>query len=63
MKNHIVSKKLVLITIAAELLIVVVTAWIAAGFPGLRHDDGPPLITIQLAPRVQTQSLVRAHSI
>lgn len=49
--------------ILAELLLIGLFAWIAAGVPGLRRDSDAPSVTIQFMPAHQPASPVRAHSI
>jgi hypothetical protein len=49
--------------IAAELLLIGLVAWIAAGAPGLGHDNAPPSVTIQFAPAHQPPAPARAYGI
>ena len=60
-KGLIISRRASATVIAAELVLVLLVAWIYAGMPGLRRDAGPATITIQFGP--VTPSLARSHQI
>jgi hypothetical protein len=49
--------------ILAEMLLIGLVAWIAAGVPGLRQDSSAPSVTIQFAPAHQPAAPGRAHNI
>jgi hypothetical protein len=63
MRNFRISGRAFSAVVLAELLAIGLIAWIAAGVPGLRHDDGPPSVTIQFAPGHEPPAPVRAYGI
>lgn len=63
MRNITISGRAFSVVILAELLLIGLIAWIAAGVPGLRQDSGAPSVTIQFAPPHAPPAPVRAHSI
>ena len=63
MRNITISGRAFSVVILAELLLIGLIAWIAAGVPGLRQDSGAPSVTIQFAPQHAPAAPVRAHSI
>jgi hypothetical protein len=63
MRNITISGRAFSVVILAELLLIGLIAWIAAGVPGLRQDSGAPSVTIQFAPPHQPPAPVRAQSI
>lgn len=48
--------------IVAELLLVLLIAWVYAGMPWLNRDTGPATVTIQFAPPTHPP-LARSHQI
>jgi hypothetical protein len=50
-------------TIGLELVLLGFAAWIMAGVPGIRKDEGPPSVTIQFAPFPAPNTIVRTHNI
>lgn len=63
MRNVKISGRLFTAVILAELAVIALTAWIAAGVPGLRSASGAPSVTIQFAPPHEPPAPGRAHSI
>ena len=63
MRNIRISGRAFSAVILAEVLLIGLIAWIAAGVPGLRQDSGPPSVTIQFAPPHPSPAPVRANSI
>jgi hypothetical protein len=63
MRNFRISGRAFSAVILAELLLIGLIAWIAAGVPGLRSESGAPSVTIQFAPAHEPPAPVRAHSI
>jgi len=63
MRNPKISGRAFSAVIAAELLLIAVIAWIAAGVPGLYHNQGPPSVTIQFAPAHPLAPPARVHNI
>ncbi len=63
MRNRTISGRIFSAVIAAELLLIGLVAWIAAGAPGFNHDNAPPSVTIQFAPAHQPAAPGRAYGI
>jgi hypothetical protein len=63
MRNIRISGRAFSVVVLAELLLIGLIAWIAAGVPGLRAASGTPSVTIQFAPQHEPPAPVRAHSI
>jgi hypothetical protein len=64
MRNHRrISSRIFSAVIIAELLLIGFVSWIAAGVPGLRHDNAAPSVSIEFAPAHQPSAPVRAHAI
>ena len=63
MRNIRISGRAFSAVVLAEVLLIGLIAWIAAGVPGLRGDSGPPSVTIQFAPPHEPPAPGRAHSI
>ena len=64
MRNFRISGRTFSAVILAEVLLIGLISWIAAGVPGLRGDSGPPSVTIQFAPRASSRPAPgRAHGI
>jgi hypothetical protein len=49
--------------ITLELVLLGFGAWIMAGVPGIRQDEGWPSVTIQFAPFPAPNTIVRIHNI
>ena len=63
MQNRKISGRVFSAVIIAELLLIGLVSWIAAGVPGLRHDGVPPSVSIEFAPAHQPPAPVRAYAI
>jgi hypothetical protein len=63
MRSFKISGRAFSAVILAELLLIGLIAWIAAGVPGLRQSSGAPSVTIQFAPAHQPAAPVRAYGI
>jgi hypothetical protein len=63
MRKRTISGRVFSAVIAAELLLISLVAWIAAGAPGFGRDHSPPSVTIQFAPAHQPAAPGRAYGI
>jgi hypothetical protein len=63
MQNRKISGRVFSVVIIAELLLIGLVSWIAAGVPGLRRDGLPPSVSIEFAPAHQPPAPVRAYAI
>jgi len=62
--RRIISGRASVTIIAAEIVFLMLVAWVYAGMPGIHGDAGPATVTVQFGPLAPTRAaLARSHQI